>query len=33
MKCGCGEDYEVYDHGSGYIIRCKNWSKHKNDNE
>jgi len=29
MKCACGAEYEVYDHGNGYIIRCKNWREHR----
>lgn len=29
MKCKCGADYEVHEHGLGYSIRCKNWEHHK----
>ena len=29
MKCGCGSDYEVFDHGNGYTLRCKKWIMHK----
>ena len=29
MRCGCGAEYEIYDHGLGYILRGKNWEQHK----
>jgi len=29
MECGCGSDYEVFDHGNGYVLRCKRWIMHK----
>lgn len=29
MKCGCGAEYEVYEHSLGYILRCKRWIWHK----
>ena len=29
MKCGCGAEYTVHDHGNGYIIRCVRWIMHK----
>jgi len=29
MKCGCGSDYEVFNHGLGFSLRCKRWIMHK----
>ena len=32
MKCSCGADYEVIDHGLGYSIRCKGDCYEKENN-
>ena len=29
MKCGCGAVYQVYEHKTGYSIRCENWISHR----
>ena len=29
MKCGCGAEYQVYEHKTGYSIRCENWISHR----
>lgn len=29
MKCGCGEEYHVYEHKNGFSIRCENWISHR----
>lgn len=32
MKCGCGAEYRVYEHKTGYFIRCVNYRQHEVEN-